>query len=281
MRILVCAKQVPEVTDVTVDPETGTLVREGVASILNPFCEYALDLALDLKAVRGDVEIVVVSMGPPQARAVLVRCLEMGADRAILVTDRRFAGADTWATALTIAAIIKKLGDDFDLILVGKHAVDGDTAQTGPEIAECMSIPQITYGVGLEVIDPKKPAKVKEGAEEKKPKRRIKVRRETELGYETLQMQLPGLVTVSKGAMIRKVCSLQEILDAREKDIQVMTADDLDIPTEELGLQGSLTQVVKIFPPSVKSAGTIIDGTADPALAAKKVVEVLKQQNFA
>ena len=285
MRILVCAKQVPEVTDVTVDPETGTLVREGVASILNPFCEYALDLALDLKAVRDDVEIVVVSMGPPQARAVLMRCLEMGADRAILVTDRRFAGADTWATALTIAAIIKKLGGDFDLILVGKHAVDGDTAQTGPEIAECLSIPQITYGVGLDVIDPKKPAKVKakgkEGAEEKKPKRRIKVRRETELGYETLQMPLPGLVTVSKGAMIRKVCSLQEILDAREKDILVMTADDLDIPTEELGLQGSLTQVVKIFPPSVKSAGTIIDGTADPALAARKVVEVLKQNNFA
>ena len=278
MRILVCAKQVPEVTDVTVDPETGTLVREGVASILNPFCEYALDLALDLKAARGDVEIVVVSMGPPQARAALMRCLEMGADRAILVTDRRFAGADTWATALTIAAIIKKLGDDFDLIVVGKHAVDGDTAQTGPEIAECLSIPQITYGVGLEVIDGKKSKKADDDA---KPKRRIRVRRETELGYETLQMQLPGLVTASKGAVVRKVCSLQEILDARTKDIQVMTADDLDIAEEELGLTGSLTQVVKIFPPSVKAGGVIIDGTNDPALAAKKVVEALKEQNFA
>ncbi len=278
MRILVCAKQVPEVTDVTVDPETGTLNREGVASILNPFCEYAMDLALDVREGRDDVEIVVVSMGPPQARAALMRCLEMGADRAVLVTDRRFAGADTWATALTIAAIIKKLGGDFDLIVVGKHAIDGDTAQTGPEIAECLNIPQITYGVALEVLDAKKSRKADGDA---KPKRRVKVRRETEHGYEVQQMQLPGLVTASKGAVVRKVCSLQEILHARTKDIQVMTADDLDIAEEELGLTGSLTQVVKIFPPGVKAGGVVIDGTSDPAAAAKQVVAVLKERNFA
>ena len=266
MKILVCVKQVPEVTDVSVDPETGTLNREGVASILNPFCEYALDLALGLKADTADVDITVLSMGPPQARAALMRCLEMGADKAILLTDRRFAGADTWATALTIASIIRKLGESFDLILVGKHAVDGDTAQVGPELAECLGMPQITYGIGLEIADAGK-------------RKRVLVRRETEKGYELLRMQLPGLVTVSKGAAIRQVCSLQAVLEARTKDITTMTADDLDLEPDELGLTGSLTQVVKIFPPSVKTEGVTING-ADADQAADQLLGFLKEQSF-
>lgn len=263
MRILVCVKQVPEATEVRVNPETGTLNRDGVASILNPFCEYAMDLALEVKAAREDIEIVVLSMGPPQARMALLRCLEMGADRAILVTDRRFAGADTWATALTIARIIEKL-EGVDLVLVGKHAIDGDTAQVGPMLAEVLNIPQITYGVGLEMDENGK---------------RIRVRRENEGGYEKVQMRLPGLVSVSRGAALRKVCSFQDILDAREKPIDTMTADDLGLDEAELGLKGSLTQVVKVFPPTVKEPGRIIDGANAPAVA-HEVVDILRERHF-
>ena len=269
-RILVCVKQVPEVTNVTVNPETGTLNREGVASILNPFCEYALDLALDLRErhPQWDIEIVVVTMGPPQARAALMRCLEMGADRGVLLTDRRFAGADTWATALTIAGTVRQLGDDFDLILVGKHAIDGDTAQTGPEIAECLGIPQVTYAVGLEL---------EENA--RKTNRWVRARRETEQGYEVMRMLLPGVVSVSKGADVRQVCSLQDIVDARAKDITEMNADDIGLEESDLGLTGSLTQVVKIFPPPAKTVGQTITG-ADPDEAAIRLVGILKERGF-
>lgn len=265
MKILVCVKQVPEATEVRVNPDTGTLNRDGVASILNPFCEYALDLALDVKAKLPGTEIAVLTMGPPQARMALLRCLEMGADRAILVTDRRFAGADTWATALTIAKIAGKL-EGIDLILVGKHAIDGDTAQVGPMLAEVLNIPQITYAVGLDV-------------EETAKAKRVKVRRENEGGYETVQMRLPGLVSVSRGAASRQVCSFQAILDARAKEIRTMTADDLGLSEAELGLKGSLTQVVKVFPPTVKAPGRIVNG-ADAPKAAREVVSLLQEKHF-
>ena len=264
MKILVFVKQVPEITDVKIDPETGNLLREGVASILNPFCEYAVDLALDFRKNHDNVKIVAVSMGPPQAKAALMRCLEMGVDEGILLSDTKFAGADTWATARTLAAAAKDLVDGFDLILVGKQAIDGDTAQVGPEIAECLAIPQITYGVDMEINETKK---------------RIRVRRETEQGYESVEMKLPGLVSVSKGAMIRRVCSFQEILDAREKKLRVVTADDLGLEEDDLGLSGSLTQVIKIFPPSVKTRGEIVDGK-NPEHGAKRVIEFLRERNF-
>ena len=264
MRILVCVKQVPEVTDVQVDPEKGTLNREGVASILNPFCEYAMDLALGLKAKHGDIEIITLSMGPPQAKAALMRTLEMGADQAILVTDRKFAGADTWATALTIAEVVKTLGPDIELILVGKHAIDGDTAQVGPEVAEILGIAQVTYAVALELDDKRKNAIV---------------RRESEMGYEKLRMKLPGLVSVSKGATVRAVSSFEAILAARTKPCRVMTADDLGLDAAELGLSGSPTQVVKVFPPLVKTAGERVNG-ADPEAAAARALGFLKDNQF-
>ena len=264
MRILVCVKQVPEVTDVQVDPESGTLNREGVASILNPFCEYAMDLALGLKGKYDDVEIITLSMGPPQAKAALMRTLEMGADRAILVTDRKFAGADTWATALTIAEIVKKLGHDIDLILVGKHAIDGDTAQVGPEVAEILAIPQVTYAVALELDEKRK---------------HVIVRRESEMGYEKVRMKLPGLVSVSKGATVRAVCSFQAILAARAKPCRMMTAADLGLDASELGLSGSPTQVVKVFPPLAKTAGERVNG-ADPEAAAARALGFLKENQF-
>lgn len=264
MKILICVKQVPEITDITINPETGTLMREGVASILNPFCEYALEVALGLRRYQSNTELVAVSMGPPQARAALMRCLEMGVDRAILLSDAKFAGSDTWATALTLAETIKRMEGDFDLVLVGKQAIDGDTAQVGPELAEILGLPGIMYGVGVELT---------------RDHKRVRVKREIEKGYETVEMKLPGLVSISKGPMIRSVSSLREILDARQKEFRVVGATDLTIDQDKLGLHGSPTQVVEIFPPQVKKKGELIDGTKAEG-AAEKVIAFLKERKF-
>jgi electron transfer flavoprotein beta subunit len=264
MKMVVCVKQVPEITDVNVDPETGTLIREGVSSILNPFCEYALDHAARLKSTDNETEIIAITMGPPQARSALYRCLELGADRAVLVSDRKFAGADTWATALTLAAAIKAAEPDFDLILMGKQAIDGDTAQVGPEVAEILNLPQIMYGVEMQLTPNKK---------------RVRVKRETENGYEILEARLPVVVSASKGEPVRRMPSFQEILDARLKDLQVLTADALDLDETELGLQGSYTQVVNVFPPARKPGGTKLEGL-EPEVAARKIAAFLREEKF-
>ena len=264
MKIVVCIKQVPEITDVSVDPETGTLIREGVSSILNPFCEYALDHAALLKSAIEDTEIIAVTMGPPQARSALYRCLELGADRALLISDRKFAGADTWATALTLAAAIKAAEPDFDLILMGKQAIDGDTAQVGPEVAEILNLPQIMYGVDMQVTPNQK---------------RLRVKRETETGYEILEARLPLVVSASKGESVRRVPSFQDVMDARKKDLSIMTADDLDLEETELGLQGSYTQVVNVFPPARKAGGTKLEGL-EPEAAARKIAAYLREEKF-
>jgi electron transfer flavoprotein alpha/beta subunit len=265
MKIVVCVKQVPEITNVRVNPETGTLIREGVASILNPFCEYALDHAARLKAAYPDIEVIAISMGPPQAEAVLLRCLELGADRALLASDRKFAGADTWATALTLAAVIRCAVPDFDLILVGKQAIDGDTAQVGPEIAEILGLPQVMYGVELSLTANRK---------------RIRVKREIESGYEVLEARLPALVSTSKGEALRRMPSLAEVLAARRAEIGGITAAELDLKESELGLAGSYTQVVQVFPPAPRSGGRIIEGL-EPAAAAREIAAFLRAQGFA
>jgi electron transfer flavoprotein alpha/beta subunit len=264
MKILICVKQVPEITDVKINPETGTLIREGVDSILNPFCEYAVEIGLDLKRHYRDIETVAISMGPPQARTALMRCLEMGVDRAILLADMKFAGSDTWATAFTLAEAIRTMEGDFDLILVGKQAIDGDTAQVGPELSEILGIPQIMYGVSVELTGNKK---------------KIRVKREIETGNEILEIKLPGLISLSKGPMIRSVSSFKQILDARRKELRVITASELTIDENELGLKGSFTQVVKIFPPQVKKTGKLIHGS-EPQDAAKKIVGFLKERKI-
>jgi electron transfer flavoprotein alpha/beta subunit len=264
MKILICVKQVPEIMDITINPETGTLMREGVDSILNPFCEYAVEMGLDLKRRYSDIETVAISMGPPQARTALMRCLEMGVDRAILLADMKFAGADTWATAFTLAETIRTMENDFDLILVGKQAIDGDTAQVGPELSEILNIPQIMYAVGVNLIDNNK---------------KVRVKREIEVGNEIVEIKLPGLISLSKGPMIRSVSSFKDILDARKKELRVVTASELYIDENELGLKGSFTQVVKVFPPQVKKTGIRIDGS-EPQGAAKKLIEFLKERKF-
>ncbi len=264
MKIVVCVKQVPEITDVKVNPATGTLIREGITSILNPFCEYALDHALNLKSEIPDIEVIAITMGPPQAKSALLRCLELGADRAMLISDRKFAGADTWATALTLSAAIRAAVPDFSLILMGKQAIDGDTAQVGPEVAEILSLPQITYGVEVQLTPNKK---------------RIRVKRETESGYEVLEARLPAMVSASKGEPIRRVPSFQEVLNARLKAVSVMTAEDLDLDETELGLKGSYTQVVKVFPPQQKQGGIKLEGI-EPEVAARKIAAFLREERF-
>jgi len=264
MKIVVCVKQVPEITDVKVNPETGTLIREGITSILNPFCEYALDHAVHLKSESADIEIIAITMGPPQAKSALLRCLELGADRALLVTDRKFAGADTWATALTLSAAIRAAVPDFSLILMGKQAIDGDTAQVGPEVAEILNVPQVTYGVEMHLTPNKK---------------RIRVKREIESGYEVLEARLPALVSAGKGDSIRRVPSFQDILDARRRKLSVITAEALDLDEAQLGLKGSFTQVVKIFPPRQKQGGIKLEGI-DPEVAARKIAAFLREERF-
>lgn len=259
MDIVVAVKQVPEIDDVQVNPETGTLIREGVSSILNPFCEYALDHAVRLKAVFPDIRITAVSMGPPQAKAVLLKALELGADRAVLVSDRKFAGADTWATALTLAESIRVSVPEFKLIFVGKQAIDGDTAQVGPEMAEILHLPQISYGTGCEVMGNGK---------------KIRVKKETESGYQVIESRLPALVSFSKGEDIRRAPSFADIVAARSKPLETISANDLGIPDEELGLSGSFTQVVTIFPPPAKGDGQVVSGL-DPRDAARAIVNFL------
>lgn len=264
MKIVVCVKHVPDVTNVQVDPKTGTLVREGVRSILNPFCEYALDQAVHLAEQYKDIEIIAVTMGPPQARNALMRCLELGADRGILVTDCKFAGADTWATAYTLAEVIRQFVSDFKLILTGKQAIDGDTAQVGPEIAEILNLPQITYGTSVNLTT---------------SLRQVRVRQEVERGYEMLECNLPALVTISRGDMVRRAPSLESLLAARKKLITVVKAEDLGLAESSLGLQGSYTQVVRVFPPSTRQANRLVSGLeADEA--AQVIYNYLKDHHF-
>ncbi len=260
MKIVVCVKQVPDITDVKINPETGTLIREGVSSILNPFCEYALDMAVELKKCFADTQIIAISMGPPQAKSALMRCLELGADQAVLISDTKFAGADTWATAKTLCRAIQKIVADVDLILVGKQAIDGDTAQVGPEIAEILGIPQIMYAIKADLSEDQK---------------RIRVKREMEDGYQVIEMKLKGVVSTSKGAMIRRVPSFKDVLEARKKAFTRVDAAELGMEEDDLGLKGSPTQVVKVFPPRTKADGKKLEGI-EPDEAAREILSFLK-----
>ena len=256
LKIVVCVKQVPETTEVKIDPETHTLIREGIPNIVNPFDEIAVEEAIRIKEKHGG-EVIVVTMGPPQAREALLKCLAMGADRAIHISDRVFAGADTYATSYTLARVISQL--DYDLIICGKQATDGDTAQVGPELAEHLGIPQITYAKKVMVYPGEK---------------KIVVHRETDTGYEVVEAKLPVLITAIKGLNEPRIPSLMGIMAARKKEIKLVTFKDIGGSEDSYGLRGSPTWVIDVFTPEKKRQGIIIQGD-DPETAAKKLVEFI------
>jgi electron transfer flavoprotein beta subunit len=244
VKIVVCIKQVPDTTEVKINPETNTLIREGVASISNPFDEFALEEALLTKEKYGG-EVHVISMGPPQAVEVLKNALAVGADKVYLVSDRAFAGADTLATAYTLAKTIESIGS-FDLIICGKQAIDGDTAQVGPGIATRLGIPQLTYV-----------SKVKEINVEKK---KIVVERMLEDGREVIESSLPALMTVVKDINEPRLPSLLGIKKAAKAQIPTLTAKDIPVDENRIGLKGSPTWVWKIFSPEARGGGEILKG---------------------
>ncbi len=259
IKIIVPVKQVPEVADVKVNEETGTLIRDGVPSILNPFCELAVEAAIRLKEAHGG-EVTIITMGPPQAKEALWKALAMGGDEAILMTDRIFAGADTWATAFTLAQQIKKM--EYDIVICGKQAIDGDTAQVGPEIAELLGIPQICYARHLEIDEDGK---------------HVLVHRETDDGYEVVKARMPVLITATKGLNEPRLPNIMGIMKAKKKPLAEINAATLGVPEDELGLKGSPTTVRKVFPP-VKKAGGIKLEEVDAKEAAKQLVEFLAKK---
>ena len=243
MNIIVCIKQVPDSDKVTIDRETNRLNRTGVPSIINPFDENALEMALQLKETYGG-KVTVVSMGPPQAEEALRTALSVGADEAYLLSDRKFAGADTWATSYTISLAIKKLGD-FDLVLFGKQAIDGDTAQVGPGVAHFLDIPMITYIKSLEANET-----------------HFKAIQITEDGYNTWEVEKPAAFTVVKEANTLRMPSLKRKMAAKKANIPVWGFEDLNADPAKLGLGGSPTKVKKVFAPPVKLNKEVLSGEA-------------------
>ena len=240
MNIIVCVKQVPETTEVRINPETNTLIREGVKSIINPFDMYAIEEGIRLKEKFGG-KVTVVSMGPPQAEAALKEAISMGVDEGILLCDRAFAGSDTWATSYTLSGAIKKMGA-FDLILCGKQASDGDTAQVGPGISMHLDIPQVTYVKKIEEVKDAGGVKL------------MRVERMMEEGYEIIELPLPALLTVVKEINEPRLPSLKGMMRAKSARITLLTQKELDLDPQAIGLCGSPTQVVKIFTPRKEPA---------------------------
>jgi electron transfer flavoprotein beta subunit len=244
VKIAVCIKQVPDTTDVKIDPKTNTLIREGVASITNVFDEFAVEEALLTKEKYGG-EVHVITMGPPQAIDVLKNALAVGADKVYLVSDRAFAGADTLATAYTLSKTIEMIGG-VDLVICGKQAIDGDTAQVGPGIATRLGIPQLTYVSKVREID--------------LAKKKIVVERMLENGKEVVQSKLPALITVVKDINEPRLPSLLGIKKAAKVQIPTLTAKDIPVDENRIGLKGSPTWVTKIFSPEARGGGEVLKG---------------------
>jgi electron transfer flavoprotein beta subunit len=259
MDIIVCIKQVPDTTEVKINPETNTLIREGVPSIINPFDENAIEAALQLKEKHGG-KVTVITMGPPQAAEALRTAMAMGADEIILVSDRAFAGSDTWATSYTLAQTIKKLGN-FDLILCGKQAIDGDTAQVGPGIAEWLNLPQVTFAVKIEVTE-----------------RQARVERLLEEINEVVETPLPAVITTVKQINEPRMPSLKGMMRAKKAEVKTFSAALIEADEKNLGLKGSPTQVVTIFSPPPKGGGEVLQGeTAD---VADKLINKLRERKI-
>ncbi len=261
MHFVVCIKQVPETTEVRIDPDTRTLMREGIPSIINPFDTYAIEEALKFKDDLGG-KVTVISMGPPQAEEALKEALAMGADEAILLSDPAFRGADTLATSRTLAAAVDRL-DDYTLILCGKQAIDGDTAQVGPEVAEILDVPHIAYV-----------KKVRELNEDS-----VTVERMVEGGYEVIQAELPALMTVVKDINQPRLPTMRGIMRAKRMKVTTWGHDDLGLPSDHVGLDGSPTEVIKVFSPELSASGEMIPG--EPAEQAVALAKILRDAGLA
>lgn len=244
MKTIVCIKQVPNTTQVRINPETNTLIREGVESIINPFDMYAIEEGIRLKEKLGG-NLTVVTMGPPQAENALREALSMGCDEAVLLTDRQFAGSDTWATSYVLSKAITKIGE-IDLVLCGKQASDGDTAQVGPGISTHLDISQVTYVKKIENITDKN----------------ARVERMTEEGFEIIETPLPCLMTVVKEINEPRLPSLKGKMKAKKAEIVKWGAEDLECDFDKIGLDGSPTRVVKIFTPPPRKGGVMLEGEA-------------------
>ena len=254
MHAIVCIKQVPDTTEVKIDPERGTLIREGVPSIVNPFDMYAIEEALRLKESFGG-KVTVMTMGPRQALEALKEAVAMGCDDAILISDPAFAGSDTWATAYTLSQAIRRLGE-FDIILCGKQAIDGDTGQVGPGIARQLRINQLTYVFKIQQID--------------FDQRTIRVERLLEEGREVVESRLPALLTVVKDINQPRYPTFKGIRRAAKMEIPIWTAEALEGANRSLfGLDGSPTRVIKVFNPPARSGTVeIIQGDTPQEVAA-------------
>lgn len=256
MNIVVCIKQVPDAKDVRLDPETNTLAREGVESIMNPYDRHALEEAVAIKEKIGGT-VTAVSMGPPQAESVLREAIACGADNGVLVSDRAFAGADTWATSYTLAKAIESIGN-FDLALCGKQAIDGDTAQVGPGLACRLNMPFVTCV--------QKTREVSNDA--------ITVERMMDDGYDVVRIAFPVLLTVVKDINEPRVASLKGKMKAKKAKITVLSADDIGAEEHNIGLPGSPTKVVRVFAPEARGDRIIFSGTAQEQV--EQLVQHLK-----
>ncbi|MDD5014184.1 MAG: electron transfer flavoprotein subunit beta/FixA family protein [Atribacterota bacterium] len=248
MNIIIPIKQVPETSNVKMDEETGTMVREGVESIINPLDLYAIEVGIQLKEEHGG-KITVITMGPPSADKALREAIAMGCDGGILISGREFAGSDTRATSYVLAEAIKKI-KNYDLILAGERATDGDTGQVGPGIASFLDLPVATYTSKIVEINNKK----------------IVVERLIEEGYETLKMPLPALLTVVKEISYPRLPTLRGKQRAKKTDIQVWSKNNMELNELELGLNGSPTRVVKITHPKVTRKGTILKASDEKSV---------------
>jgi electron transfer flavoprotein beta subunit len=263
MRIVVCVKQVPDTNEVRIDQATGTLIREGVPSIINPDDKNALEAALQLKDQNENVEVVVLCMGPAQAKEAIKEALAMGADRAVLLSDRAFAGSDTWATSTILAAAVAKIGD-FDVVLCGRQAIDGDTAQVGPQIAEHLDLPQVTYVQNI----------AKNGD-------KLRVERALEDGHYVLDVEMPVVLTAIKELNEPRYPSVSGIYnyfdDSERPEILMWNVNDIDFDMTQIGLKGSPTKVNKSFVPTQKFEGERLEGSAKEAVR-KLIVRLHERQ---
>jgi len=252
MKIIVCIKQVPDTNEVEIDPETNTLIRTGIPVIINPDDKSAIEAALELRERVGNSTVTVVCMGPPQAKMALREALSMGCDEAVLLSDIKFAGSDTLATAIILSAAIRKLG--YDLIITGRQAIDGDTAQVGPQLAERLEIPQVSY---VEEITPEGESMV--------------VLRQYEDRYHKIRVKLPCLFTAIQELAQPRYMTVSGISEASKKEVRVMNFNDICqlLNPTSIGLKGSPTNVARSFTKEPKSQGALLKGlTTDEAVEA-------------